>query len=473
MNKILTIVITGIFILSGIVSASFNFSNVEYNEKYNYLIITKDELVDSIISSSFIDWKTQIGYNIQIITLSNNEIIKQQGCDIAEQIRNFLREYYQLWEIDYVLLIGDVQDIPMRYCYPDPENHKDFRGNPILYDLLGGGEIPTDLYYADLSQSDSKSWDLDGDGYYGESDEDLPDFTCEVFVGRIPTSISDEVTYVLDKTVRFEQDNGDWKKNALHAAGFSYFENETRRESNLEIDGAVLLNEIEQNIMDDGWTISHYSEQQGKKTSSYLWKALNEKSFVDDWRENKYALVNWVSHGYPFLANRKVWKWDDGDNIPEQFEITYPIFLRTTSNLDDDFPSIIFAKCCLVGYPEKNIFGNLGIDLLTKPGFGAGVNIISCTRSPVLQLYYPELPGGSDSMCYEFNRFLIDDGNGTETTGEALYHTKLFYHQNISFFILWGDIPEYARIAKISDYKNLFNFNLYGDPSLKIGGYPN
>ena len=86
----------------------------------------------------------------------------------------------------------------------------------------------------------------------------------------------------------------------MHAAGFSYFENETRRESNLEIDGAVLLNEIEQNIMDDGWTISNYSEQQRKKTSSYLWKALNEKSFVDDWRDIGKCLhvihVGWLTH---------------------------------------------------------------------------------------------------------------------------------------------------------------------------------
>ena len=371
----------------------------------------------------------------------------------------------------YVLLVGDVDTIPMRYCYPDPENHKDYRGYPILNDILGGGEIPTDFYYADLSLPDNESWDLDGDGYYGESDEDLPDFKYEVIVGRIPTSNKDRITYVLDKTVRFEQETGDWKKNALHAAGFSYFENETGRDSNLEIDGAVLLNEIEQNIMDDGWKISHYSEKQGKITSRYLWKALNKNSFVNDWRENKYAVVNWAGHGYHFMANRKVWKWDDGDNIPEQFEITYPIFLSTYSNLDDDFPSIIFAKCCLVGYPEKNLLGNLGVDLLTKPGFGAGVNVISCTRSPVLQLYYPELPGGSDSTCYEFNHFLIKEVNGTRSTGEALFRTKNFYHQNISFFILWGDVPGYARIAKISDYKNLFNFNLYGDPSLKIGGY--
>jgi len=485
MKKILLVIIILILISGGLraVAHTTNMinNNIVYSidthssqtdfQQYDYLIITSKDLVESISSSTFIAWKTQVGFSLKIITLSDEEIITQHGLDLSEQIRNFLREYYQLWNVKYVLLVGDVETIPMRYCFPDPENHRDYRGYPILYDLLGGGEIPTDLYYADLSLPDSESWDLDGDGYYGEVDDDLPDFINEVFVGRIPTSNKERITYVLDKTVRFEQDTGDWKKNALHAAGFSYFENETRRNSPLEVDGAVLINEIEQNLMDDEWAISHYSEQQGKVISQYPWKALNEESFVNDWRESKYAVVNWAGHGYPFMANRKVWKWDNGNNIPEQFEITYPRFLGLSSNLDDDFPSIIFAKCCLVGYPEKNIFGNLGIDLLTKPGFGAGVNVISCTRSPILQLYYPDLPGGSESMCYEFNRFLIKESNGTETTGEALYHSKLFYNENISFFILWGDIPEYATIAKISDYKNEFNFNLYGDPSLKIEGY--
>jgi hypothetical protein len=293
-----------------------------------------------------------------------------------------------------------------------------------------------------------------------------------VFVGRIPTSNKERITYVLDKTVRFEKDTGDWKNHALHAGAFSYFENETNRQGAdyLLHDGACLMNEIEEHLMNDGWTISHYSEQQGKLVSAYNCIPLNEDAFVSDWRENMYGVVNWASHSYTFIANRKIWKWDDGDHIPESFEMTYPKFLSIQSHLDDDYPSIVFAKGCSVGYPEKNIFGNLGIDLLTKPGFGAAVNVISCTRKPIQQRYYPELPGGSDSMCYEFNRFLIKGPNGSETTGEAVYHMKYFYDHNISFVILWGDIPEYAQIAKIADYKNLYNFNLYGDPSLNRCG---
>jgi hypothetical protein len=473
MRKILLMLIIGILMTTeyGVAvrtpSTENNSSNVPV-EHYDFLIITAQDLVDSITSSTFIDWKTQIGFTLKIVTVSDTEIASQPGRDLAEQIRNFLRAYYTSWGIEYVLLVGDSETIPMRYCYPDPENHKNFAGHPLLYELLTGGELPTDFYYSDLSFSDSESWDLDGDGYYGEIDEDLPDFDSEVIVGRIPTSNTERIIYTLDKTVQFEMDTGDWKNHALLAGAFSYFDNETNRRGDeyLLHDGACLMNEIEDHLMTEGWTISHYSEQHGRMTSAYSWNALDADAFVSDWRDNTYGIVNWASHSYPFVATRKIWRWDDGDDIPESFEMTYPKFLSIRSKLDDDYPSIVFAKGCLVGYPEKNMFGNLGVDLLTKPGFGAAVNVLSCTRSPILQRYYPELPGGSDSMCYEFNRFLLQESNGTETTGEAFYHMKQYYQHNISFFILWGHIPEYARNAKIADYKNMFNFNLYGDPSL-------
>ena len=214
MRKILLFLIIGILITTEYgaetttPSNENNSSNVNA-EKYDFLIITSQNLVGSITSSTFIEWKTQIGFKIKIVTLSDTEIANQPGCDVAEQIRNFLRAYYTSWGIEYVLLVGDIVTIPMRYCYPDPENHKNFAGHPILYDLFIGGEIPTDFYYSDLSFPDNESWDLDRDGYYGEIDEDLPDFDSEVFVGRIPTSNMKKITYVLDKTVRYEKDTGD------------------------------------------------------------------------------------------------------------------------------------------------------------------------------------------------------------------------------------------------------------------------
>ena len=415
-------------------------------QTYDFVIITTENLYDAITSSTFIAWKTLIGFNVKIINITDNEITSQSGQDLPEKIRNFLRSYYQDWGIEYVLIVGDHATIPMRYCYPDPTNHR--------FDIFDytSGEVPTDYYYADLSSSDSTSWDLDGDGYLGEYGQDAPDFFPEVYVGRIPTNVKSRITYTLDKLVTFEQDTGDWKQSALHAGAFFYFTNEGGS-GNPAMDGAKLSYYIENDIM-TGWTISHYSEQVGLETSVYSWPALNEAAFIDDWRNGQYSIVNWQGHGWTNRVARKVWVTDDGNGIPESHEIDWPDFININSNLDDDHPSIVTAESCYVGCPEPATGGNLGIDLLTDPTLGASIGVIASARSPYGSFDWPNNPGGSDSIIYEFNRFMIND---SENVGEAFYDSKFYCNLHYG----WDHYAEYI---------DMYTFNLFGDPSLAIQG---
>ncbi|MGB2697088.1 MAG: C25 family cysteine peptidase, partial [Candidatus Zixiibacteriota bacterium] len=195
---------------------------IALSETYDYVIITTSDLQSAITSSDFPDWKTSLGYKLKTVLITDPMISTQPGGDLAEQIRNFLRSYYGIWGIEYVLLVGDYATIPMRYCYPDSSNHWNNAGNPNA----NSGENPTDYYYADLSDPDFLSWDLDGDGYYGEYGQDNPDFLAEVSVGRIPTNNISRITYALNKLVAFEQDTGSWKNQALHAGAFWYLANE-------------------------------------------------------------------------------------------------------------------------------------------------------------------------------------------------------------------------------------------------------
>jgi hypothetical protein len=413
---------------------------------FDYVIITTTDLYSSITSSLFLDWKDYIGYNVKIINITDSEISSQSGQDLPQKIRNFLRSYYMDWGIEYLLIVADHDTIPMRYCYPDPTNHRF-----DIFDITSG-EVPTDYYYADLSSSDSDSWDLDGDGYFGEYGEDLPDFSPEVYVGRIPTSVKSKITYTLDKLVNFEQDTGDWKQNALHAGAFFYFTNEDHS-GNPAMDGAKLSYYIEEDIM-FGWNISHYSEQAGREKSIYDWPALTETAFIDDWRTGKYSIMNWQGHGWTNGVARKVWTSDDGDNVPEYNEISWPYFITMSSNLDDDYPSVVTAESCYVGCPETAPGGNLGIDLLTDPTMGASIGVISSARSPYGSFDWPNNPGGSDSIIYEFNRFMIND---SKKVGEAFYDSKYYCNDNYG----WAHYIEYI---------DMYTFNLYGDPSLDIAG---
>lgn len=419
-------------------------------EMYDYIIITTDDLTGAIASSGFIPWKTDLGYSVRTVLLTDPEITGQPGADQAEQIRNFLRSYYGSWGIQYVLIIGDCTTVPMRYCFPNPADHSH---NPGNYPNPGGS-VPTDNYYADLSLPDDESWDYDGDGYLGEYLHDNPDFLAEVFVGRIPTSDTSRITYTLDKLVAFEQDMGAWKDHALQPGTILFYENEDSS-GYPKIDGCTLLDKIETDLM-SGWTVSRYSEQEGLDPSDFPWPAVNLAAWTGDWRIGQYGVVNWSGHGAPFGVRRTVWDWDDGDGVPESDmgEMSGPGLIDTGCTLDDDFPSIVFAVSCYVGFPEPNGAGNLGIDLLTEPGFGAAAGIVSSTRPAWISADVIAYPGGAESICYEFNRYGIGEN---ERLGEALYDAKYYCYQNYG----WDHYAEHI---------NQCNFNLYGDPSMLRSG---
>jgi hypothetical protein len=414
---------------------------------YNYVIITSAALVDSITSTGFIAWKTSLGYSVRIVLISDPEITSQSGVDLAEQIRNFLRSYYGIWGIHFVLIVGDYATVPMRYSFPDSADHTHYPGNSGN----AGGSVPSDNYYADLSLPDSESWDSDGDGFHGEYLQDNPDFLAEVYVGRIPTSDGARIAYALDKLVTFEQDEGAWKNQALQPGSMLFFENQNYS-GYPKIDGSTLLNKIETDLM-GSWTVSRYTEREGLVYSDFLWPAVSISAFLTDWRTGQYGVVNWSGHGAPYGVARTVWIEDDGDGVMEtdgSDVVEWPSLIDIWGTLDDDYPSIVFAVSCNVGYPEPNGVGNLGIDLLTEPGFGAAAGIVSSTRPAWISADVINNPGGAESVCYEFNRYGVGEN---ERLGEALYHAKYYCYQNYG----WDHYAEHI---------NQCNFNLYGDPSM-------
>ena len=208
-----------VFVLSynGIVSSK-NLQN------YDYVMITTDDLANAL--NNFTQWKESMGYNVKVVTTSWIES-NYEGKDIQEKIRNFLMEKYKEWGINYVLIAGSRDKIPMRECYLNPANHKD------EYSI-----IETDYYYTDLNGN----WDTDNDGYYGEIMQDKPDFYPEVYVGRIPSDDADKMASICQHIINFEKNNGTWKKNVLIAGAMLYYDKYTDDWGEWHrIDGATLM----------------------------------------------------------------------------------------------------------------------------------------------------------------------------------------------------------------------------------------
>ncbi len=419
------------------------------DENYDFVIITTAALETPVVASSFTAWKSTRGFSLRTVLTSDVEITGQPGVDLAEQIRNFLRSRYAAWGIEYVLFVGDYATVPMRICYPDPAFHV---YNPSDPGLIAPG-TPTDHYHADLSYPDAISWDSDGDGYHGEYGEDNPDFLAEVAVGRIPVNDPARITYALDKLVAFEQDDGDWKNNVLHGGSILFFENQNHSGYPF-VDGSSCLDSLETGLM-NGYDITHFTERAGIVTSYFDWPPISHSSFTTSWRTGQHAIVNWSGHGWCDGAYRTVWEWDDGDGVPEASNgemASYRFIGTISSNLDDDHPSIVFAISCNVGYPEPNPYGNLGIDLLTKPGWGSSAGMVSSARPAAVSGDWKNNPGGTEQICFDFNRHLVAEG---ARVGDALYAGKFD-----AYYVYGWD--------RVYEYMNLYNFNLFGDPSLEV-----
>lgn len=410
---------------------------------YDYVIITPSALISAC--DTLVNWKTSLGYNVNVVTkewITSN----YSGSDIQQKIRNFLRDKYpsSQWGIKYVLIIGDDNDIPMRRCCPinnDPDGPDD--------DTLMC-PIPTDLYYAELTDPDDVSWNSDGDDYYGEVwnencqpyGDDNPDYHADIHLGRIPWSNTSKIRHICEKIVRFEQDTDiNYKKNSLLAGGMIFFENENGQ-GNALCDGAKVMEDLMNNgIIERASAITLY-EKAGLAPSSYsCTDSLTEQNTICYW--NNRGIFFEFNHGYPESYWRKVWATDDGDNIPEDNEIIWPpgFFSNDAPFVDDVHPALGYLMSCLCGYPE--LTNNLGAAFL----YQGCVSVIASSRI--------SYGSGEDWGYYFFNKLLKDTSTTHARVGDAFDAGRNDYVTNLGWEFWF----------------NLYDFNLYGDPSLYHFGY--
>jgi len=392
---------------------------------YDFVIVTTDALLSSL--NDFVDWKNSLGFSVNLVTIDWIES-NYSGAELADKIRNFLVDKYLDWGIQYVLLVGDITDIPMKMTYPDSSDHS------------GGGGTPTDYYYADLTGN----WDSDGDGYYGEYGQDDVDFVPEVIVGRIPWSSSGDVSAICSKLISTESDTSSWKRNSLLLAAMITFANENGN-GWPATDGAALMEELMQYVLVD-WVNTTMYEKSGLAPSSYPCSyPLNLSNVISQWGSNDYGIVGICCHGSHQGVWRKIWSSDDGDDIPEDNEMDWEYFLSTSevTSLNNTHTPVGFICACGTGYPEEY---NLGKALLRYGSSG----VVAASRSAWVSVGWTHKnDGGAESIEYYYFHYMLND---SENIGDALYDSKVYYYNH---FFWWG----YAS------QQNQFDFNLYGDPS--------
>jgi hypothetical protein len=148
------------------------------------------------------------------------------GVDDPERLKHFLYAQWKGRGLKYVLLVGDVDIMPVRYMVLD-------RATPAAMDYAF---YPSDLYYSDLAKADGsfEDWNARKDsfhaGYFGEVrgeknkqdpiNYDQVDYRPEIGVGRWPVSTASDAGRAAAKTIAYEKMlNGDTAKQ-MHRAGF-------------------------------------------------------------------------------------------------------------------------------------------------------------------------------------------------------------------------------------------------------------
>lgn len=412
---------------------------------YDYIIITTNAIKSG--SSKLNDFKIHkesLGHSVLIITEDQYGTLTGQAPNgTAEKIRQWLKENYESMSIIYVLLVGDPNpgsgDVPMKMCWP--------RNHETEYK-----ESPTDYFYADLTGN----WDLDGDQFFGEYNGDRGtggvDFDAEVYVGRISVYGSDYATLdnILQKLITYETEGGDlsWRKKALLPEAISNYANEDGRGYD-RTDGADLAIDMMNGYLDStGFASYTLYEKSGLSPCPYSCSApLTQSNVINEWG-NGYGLVCWWAHGNEPGAYRKYWASDDGDGVPESYEMSCPLFFSSgdCTSLDDSKPSLVYQASCLNGYPENS--SNLGYALLKK---GAATTV-SASRVSWYAVGWSDpssLLGDNASIGYYYMESIAENN---DPCGKAIFLTKAT--------MAWGFGAE--------SWMNLDVFNLYGDPALTL-----
>lgn len=155
----------------------------------DYLIITSEALTGAF--EPLAAFKTAMGIPASIVTV---EYIQANfsGVDGPQRMRHFLRTVWDQGAPMYVLLGGDVDQVPARNCWATAEEYVDYPA--------------ADIYFSDMNDTapGADAWDFDNDGIWGEIGQDVMDYHPDYLVGRAACSTTAEVGIFTDKVLAYQ-----------------------------------------------------------------------------------------------------------------------------------------------------------------------------------------------------------------------------------------------------------------------------
>jgi hypothetical protein len=443
-------------------SSTTTFENIsmQHNSRgpslYDLLIIAPREFRHELIP--LVKHKNRLG--VRTILVNTNlvyDLMFWHGRDKAEKVKYFIKTAVENLGVSYVLLVGGRKNqghierwwVPVRYS---------FLNRP--YEEYPEEKFLSDLYFADIYEKNGSfsSWDDNGNGVFGEWSQgeeavDHPDLVPDVSLGRLPCLNAQEVRIVVQKIIRYEKRGcaDSWFKTMVVAAGDTYpgrtpyYDGEVYTQQGLDLMTGFRPVKL---WTSDGSLKSWVDVVSAvNKGCGFLWLSGhgNPKSWAthppDD---NKTWITGLRINSLPFLHNH----------------LKLPVCITGSGCFNSMFNVSYFNKHWVYGLPIPYC---ISWALMIQRDGGS----IATIGATAFSYESPDITVGRGGIEWLDRQFFAEYGqNHTDVLGDT-WRMSVTAVLN-ACPIDWTDTAVNGTALIV---KNVEQWVLFGDPSLKIGGY--
>jgi len=432
-----------------------------FDDVYDMVIISPSEFSEEL--QPLIDHKDS--HEVDTLLKTTEEIYDEyEGWDEAEEIKYFIRDAIENWGIDYVLLIGSVDKLPIRTTWFFQRWHQHYWNTTVL----------SDLYYGDIydENGDFCSWDSNNNGMYGEIYQNCPgvndtvDLYPDVNVGRLACEKKKDVSTVVDKIIHYE----------TSAYGESWF-------SNIVLCGGDTF---------PGWD-GNEGEEKNKITEQIMSDFVPTRLWTSDNTFSARALNKAVNRGAGFVDySGHGFEMGIGTHPPDDESWIMYYTPRLIGALNGYKLPIVYFDACLTAKLDFNMSELIGSISVPASSSSPESLLTTWDYKPLTRTLQPLVASSeklplSDKLvpCFAWSWVKKSNGGAIATIGATRtaygdltmgcgYLSLQFYEaysssETVSQMLTKAQNEYINNLWK--DYFTLEEFILLGDPSLKIGGY--
>jgi hypothetical protein len=445
-------------------------NDISAKDSYDLVIIAPSYFTDGL--ESFVEHKNNHG--MKTILKTTEEIYNEyQGRDPPEQIKYFIKYAKETYDITYVLLAGGLKSYIFAKDRDDINQGSKHWYVPVRYANIRHSDEKScisDLYYGDIYKYNETSqewefedWDSNGDNIFAKSgfqNADVLDLMPDVYVGRLACRNKIDLKIILNKIIKYESTSPDekpWYRKMVGIGGktFNIYEGKPDGEWACDLSYEYMSDQIDEYV-----TVYASNNNTGglRPVTDDIITAVSDGS----------GYILFQGHGNPSGWNTI---WADGEYADHDWCGGIGTFRFGKFQNGEKLPVVVVGGC------HNGLFNISMIQILLKR-----------TRNPHWYWVYDPTP-----FCFSWGLCVMPQGGAIASTGCTGYgfdYTNPISHSGgleTNFFYEIGQngvktlggahsgsIRKYILENKIrlDEYFCITIFELFGDPSMMLGGYP-